>query len=1228
LATYNETPDGGSRTNGTALVYTDERYWLGSTTDWSDSDNWAGESGGTSGAPVPTSVSRVYFDSGTNPCTLDVDVDVIDWIVTSGYDGTIDFAGQNVSFTNGRFIVDGGTWYAGEGTITFTDSTADIFNTTDWIEETHDTQIYGSSFITASWNRRFDTLTVNTGATLTTTNAWWSNGVCNIYGDFIINNLWTKSGSTITVDPTGTITLNSGLTITSGVQVTNNGIITGTGTLQSSWSTGTLHAATYDVNVRFIGASWTEHTIFLDSTGTYTFNKNLTIDQNTGYDYNFDFGGSTVNILGDLTSTEIDQSVNFISSDSSLVFEGDVSLAANTTWAEGSGDISFDGSGDQNIDFASVGLLEAIDVDKTSGTLTFASDIVSQQLTITDPGTAVDFSTYTFDFFDGWTGQEQAGVDYSSASVYVLGHLNFPLIGSASGGAADVEEFLFAQEVMDGGAAIGGTAAVTLFDIVETSGGVVLSSRAEVRPVLDVYYSVCTFGTSSIMTGSPNLTITNGVANLTVAQTGNIGVGCRITYDGASIAYIHSVNSPTSFNVRSAVGNKPDNEDTEVTVNSIAHEFASLNAAVNESTGWGGSSHIGSWDLVDKNVMVRIACYYDHDNYTPDTRGYFYHVGQNYDVFRHVIAFTPTGGTESINNQRHSGVFDTTKYYVKGITQNDCLRSYLSYVEWIGLQAWMDTAGTGKVAISGGYGVSDQNNVTVDSCIAKRTLSSYTTDTSQGIGVGGGGTGEIRNCIVHGFYRGIYDSHDPKNCTVTKCYRGYRTSYQSVTYTNCIAWDCDDVDFEGTAKPGSDYNMSKDDSATGANSIHGDTDVKTVDFVDSTNEDFHLLSTSDAIGAGTTLSFDYDIDGQNRVSWDIGADEFKAVYDETTEGGTIASGAAIEEHIAGYNTYNETMQGGIVSDGEHTQTFIDFFDMTGGVKLDGISSDVMFVNEVMEDGVVISGDHTQAFIDFFDMTGGAKLHGVALNRVFADEMMEGGVEVGGNAHDVYGTSFIASGGMVIAGATNPTFVFVPLLSGGVLSNGLTDVQLSYDLLMNSGAMISGVVSGLSLFETGVGGSLVSGVAIYVSSYYTKGGVFVQNRSNTTQNFNEKRDAQGFDFGEIVYVKIGSQYILTTVLGFDGYTYQTEIGFYPIDIVFNESEYAAEVNKDIGDITEEINDALDDVSETPVLPIPEGGQVVVTEEDEHSDEYQEIYNKLVELENVPPVAPHVSRMYRY
>ena len=43
-----------------------DRYWVGGTGNWSDTNRWSDTSGGTPGASVPTSIDSVIFDAGSN----------------------------------------------------------------------------------------------------------------------------------------------------------------------------------------------------------------------------------------------------------------------------------------------------------------------------------------------------------------------------------------------------------------------------------------------------------------------------------------------------------------------------------------------------------------------------------------------------------------------------------------------------------------------------------------------------------------------------------------------------------------------------------------------------------------------------------------------------------------------------------------------------------------------------------------------------------------------------------------------------------------------------------------------------------------------------------------------------------------------------------------------------------------------------------------------------------
>lgn len=278
-----------------------------------------------------------------------------------------------------------------------------------------------------------------------------------------------------------------------------------------------------------------------------------------------------------------------------------------------------------------------------------------------------------------------------------------------------------------------------------------------------VFYSLSLYGTGDIKTGSPTLTISSGVATLTVEQTNNIGVGCCIDFDpnntliyiapnrlgfdsggtteievntkiedatsgatglvraievtsgawasGDAAGYIyfskitgtwgddHQINrvkpssssdlatvngtlqgnigsGNTQFVVKQADGSDAANVGSSETVNSIHHEYASLSAY---EAGFTDADHIADTDLTNADVVAYACCYYDHDDYTADTTALTINFG-TIGASNYLHIFTPTGEAESINNQRHSGYWDTNKYRVEhNYTGISCAESYTRF---------------------------------------------------------------------------------------------------------------------------------------------------------------------------------------------------------------------------------------------------------------------------------------------------------------------------------------------------------------------------------------------------------------------------------------------------------------------------------------------------------------------------------------------------------------------
>ncbi len=87
----------------------------------------------------------------------------------------------------------------------------------------------------------------------------------------------------------------------------------------------------------------------------------------------------------------------------------------------------------------------------------------------------------------------------------------------------------------------------TIFLLVSLIGFFILAGKALAA---DVYYSVGQDGTTDRKTGSPTIIISSGAATFSVAQTGNIGVGDRVTYNQQTITGITNLGgSPNQVRV-------------------------------------------------------------------------------------------------------------------------------------------------------------------------------------------------------------------------------------------------------------------------------------------------------------------------------------------------------------------------------------------------------------------------------------------------------------------------------------------------------------------------------------------------------------------------------------------------------------------------------------------------------------------------------------------------------
>ena len=220
-------------------TYGADRYWVGASgAAWNTTDSWSTSSGGSNGASIPGTSDTAIFDSGdTDNCTLTAAVSVTAINMKSGYTGTVDAAGNNITtsstvdVTGGTLEIDSssilavtGVLTVDGGTLTSTDGTIDA-----------DSNV----IMTAG------TLTAPDGARFTVAGHWstWAGGT------------FTHSSGTVTFDGTSTITTggigdgqdfyNVVLNGTSATQATNAIDIDNNFTITS----GTWDTASFDMTV-------------------------------------------------------------------------------------------------------------------------------------------------------------------------------------------------------------------------------------------------------------------------------------------------------------------------------------------------------------------------------------------------------------------------------------------------------------------------------------------------------------------------------------------------------------------------------------------------------------------------------------------------------------------------------------------------------------------------------------------------------------------------------------------------------------------------------------------------------------------------------------------------------------------------------------------------------------------------------------------------------------------
>lgn len=389
----------------------------------------------------------------------------------------------------------------------------------------------------------------------------------------------------------------------------------------------------------------------------------------------------------------------------------------------------------------------------------------------------------------------------------------------------------------------------------------------------DVYYSIRPAGAGSgnDLKTACNISISSGIATFSAAQTGDIGVGCYVSSSNVS-GYISEMTDSTHAKIITATGGVHGDVSSEA-LGAIYHPFASLSTA--ES---GSPTLLGyATDLATNTIHL----YWPSYGATPDTSMSSVS-GWTFSDTYYAKWYAVRGGTESINNWRHTGKRGTNNYRVLLTNGDTEFNNIEPFFHMEGIQVDVDlTSSASFVGLSfpyGGY---------IDSCIISNIGEANTSRGLYSTNANDAYDWVIINCIVSGWSganaAGVRCSSTNVsvylyNCTIMNCTIGvYNYSSTLFDIADCAIFNNGDdflSSFDSVIYTASDDN---DITGTGNFQIGTYSDI----FTDYSNGDFSLKNftgTGALIDAGTTISeVTTDIIGTSRpqgTTYDIGAFEY------------------------------------------------------------------------------------------------------------------------------------------------------------------------------------------------------------------------------------------------------------------------------------------------------------------------------------------------------------------
>ncbi|MDD4902432.1 MAG: choice-of-anchor Q domain-containing protein [Patescibacteria group bacterium] len=425
-------------------------------------------------------------------------------------------------------------------------------------------------------------------------------------------------------------------------------------------------------------------------------------------------------------------------------------------------------------------------------------------------------------------------------------------------------------------------------------------TTAEAPATTSIYYSVGQT-TADHKTGSPTITIVDGVATFSEAQTAaNFGVGDKISYGSAeatTTVYISAKQSTLVWNVITATGGEPEATTTSLVLK-ISHVFSSLAEALPAGAGGAkGAAYLNTSDLTAGNYVLNIPCYYDTGADTAVVTVDGWTTGAD----NYIKIYTPNDTATEVNqSQRHSGVWDDDKYQlvIADAASGTIITVKEDYVRIAGLQLRFlaDSSSGNDFGIWGNAGGSD-----VDFRVSNNIIRGTYNAGGYLVGIvpayeAGSGVVKVWNNLIYDFtgtHGQAFEIEDLEffgyiyNNTTVNNDIGIRdhASDGSVVKNNLSCFNTDDFDVpRASSSVNNAYSQGID---PGENGLDISAYASTTIFVNPSSGDFRLKAGSPVIDQGVNLSadsiipFNYDIQNQARPfgsAWDIGADEY---YDLT-----------------------------------------------------------------------------------------------------------------------------------------------------------------------------------------------------------------------------------------------------------------------------------------------------------------------------------------------------------